>query len=74
MNISRIFCQVLKIRHRFQQAHRRWIDDTLAGERMAREGRWSEAIAIGKLNFVAKVESELGFKAAHREVIFRFRR
>ena len=30
---------------------------------------WSEAIAVGNLNFVEKVKSELGFKAAHREVI-----
>jgi len=36
---------------------------------MAREGQWSEAIAVGNLNFVEKVKSELGFKAAHREVI-----
>jgi hypothetical protein len=36
---------------------------------MAREGRWSEAIAVGNLNFVEKVKSELGFKAACREVI-----
>ena len=35
----------------------------------AREGRWSEAIAVGNLNFVEKVKSELGFKAAHRELI-----
>ena len=28
----------------------------------------------GNLNFVEKVKSELGFKAAHREVIFRFQR
>ena len=34
-----------------------------------REGRWSEAIAIGKLNFVAKVKSELGLKASRREAI-----
>ena len=34
-----------------------------------REGQWSEAIAIGKLNFVAKVKSELGLKASRREVI-----
>jgi hypothetical protein len=33
---------------------------------MAREGRWSEAIAVGNLNFVEKVKSELGFKAAHK--------
>jgi hypothetical protein len=30
---------------------------------------WSEAIAVDNLNFIAKVKSELGFKAAHREVI-----
>jgi putative transposase len=53
----------------FQQAHRRWVDDSLTRERMAREGRWSEALAVGNLNFVEKVKSELGFKAAHREVI-----
>ncbi len=33
-----------------------------------REGRWSEAIAVGNLNFVENVKSELGFKAAHREM------
>jgi hypothetical protein len=34
-----------------------------------REGRWSETIAVGSLNFVETVKNELGFKAAHREVI-----
>ena len=29
---------------------------------------WSEAIAVGNFNFVEKVKSELGSKAAHREV------
>ena len=53
----------------FQQAHRRWVDDSLTRERTAREGRWSEAVAVGNLNFVEKVKSELGFKAAHRKVI-----
>jgi hypothetical protein len=33
---------------------------------MAREGRRSEAIAVGNLSFVEKLKSELGFKAAHR--------
>ena len=45
------------------------IDDSLTRERMVREGPWSEAIAISKLNFVAKVKSELLLKASHREVI-----
>ena len=50
---------------KFQQAHRRWVDDSITRERMAREGQWSEAIAVGDLNFVEKVKSELGSKAAH---------
>ena len=53
----------------FQQAHCRWVDDLLTRENMTRDGRWSEAIAVGNLNFVEQVKSELGFKAAHREVI-----
>jgi hypothetical protein len=54
---------------KFQLAHRRWIDESLTRARMVREGRWSEAIAIGKLNFVTKVKSELGSKGSRREVI-----
>ena len=38
---------------------------------MAREGQWSEAIAVSDLNFVEKVKSELGSKAAHRQAIER---
>jgi hypothetical protein len=54
---------------KFQQAHRRWVDNSLTGERTGREGWWSEAIAFGSLSVVEKVKSQLGFKAAHREVI-----
>src|SRR5262245_32421385 len=45
------------------------IDRPLTGERTAREGWWSEAVAVGNLNFVEKVKSELGFKAVYRKVI-----
>ena len=34
-----------------------------------REGNWSEAIAVGSLRFVHIMKRELGFKAAHREVM-----
>jgi putative transposase len=53
---------------KFQQAHRRWVDDSLTGERTAREGWWSEAVAVGNLNFVEKVKSELGLKAAYPDL------
>jgi len=53
----------------FQKAHRDWVDEALKREMVARESRWSEAVAVGSLSFVNTVKSELGFKAAHREVI-----
>jgi hypothetical protein len=41
----------------------------LRDELSVRDARWSEAVAVGSLSFVEKVKSQLGFKAAHREVI-----
>lgn len=52
----------------FQQAYRQWVSEALTHEIGGRDERWSEAIAVGGLTFVEKVRSELGFKAAHREV------
>ena len=52
----------------FQRPHGEWVGEALARESEMREGNWSEAIAVGNLNFVEKVKSELGSKAAHREV------
>jgi hypothetical protein len=52
----------------FQKAHRDWVDEALKREMVERESRWSEAVAVGSLSFVNTVKSELGFKAAHREV------
>ena len=31
--------------------------------------RWSESIAVGSRPFVERVKDELGFKAAHRDVV-----
>jgi len=53
----------------FQTAHRQWIEEGLVNGLANRDDRWSEAIAIGSRSFVDKVKGELGFKAAHRDVI-----
>jgi hypothetical protein len=55
----------------FQKTHRDRVDEAIKGEMVARESRWLEAVAVGSLSFVNTVKSELGFKAAHREVIER---
>jgi hypothetical protein len=49
----------------FQRAHRDWVDEAIKREMVARESRWSEAVAVGCLSFVNTVKRELGFKAAH---------
>jgi hypothetical protein len=56
----------------FQRAHRDWVDEALRREMVARESRWSEAVAVGSLSFVSTVKSELGFKAAHQAALRQF--
>jgi hypothetical protein len=42
----------------FQQAHRQWVEIALRDELSVRDARWSEAVAVGNLNFVEKMKSE----------------
>src|ERR1051325_10113518 len=51
----------------FQEAYRDWVQEALSRKSVAREGNWSEAIAVGSLSFVNRVKTELGFKASHRK-------
>jgi REP-associated tyrosine transposase len=44
----------------FQGAHRDWVDEALKREKVASDGRWSEAVAVGCLSFVNTVKSEIG--------------
>ena len=53
-------------------AHRQWVEIALWDELSVRDARWSEAVAVGNLNFVEKMKSEK--KGPHREVISRFKR
>ena len=50
----------------FQQAHRGWVDEAVHGAGATRDGRWTEALAVGSQAFVEKVKRELGPKALHR--------
>jgi putative transposase len=52
-----------------QTAHRQWVEQALENGRALRENRWSEAIAVGSLDFVERVKNDLGIKAMHREAI-----
>ena len=52
----------------FPKCHRQWVTEALAEEGVGREGRWSEAIAIGGAAFVDEVKNALGPRAMHREI------
>ena len=52
----------------FQRTHLEWIERGIQNGLAARHERWSEWIAVGSLSFVEKVQNQLGFKAAHRDV------
>ena len=53
----------------FQTAHRQWVEQGMENGSLMRDDCWSESIAVGSLAFIENVKSELGFKAAHRDVI-----
>lgn len=52
----------------FRRAHRQWVEHALAQEKLKRESRWSEAIAVGSRAFVEEVKRELALKARYREI------
>lgn len=53
----------------FKRAHREWVEQGLENGLSVRDDRWSESIAVGSLAFIDKVKSELGSRAAHRDVV-----
>jgi len=51
-----------------QRAHRGWIEEALQEERLVRDARWSESLAVGGEAFVTQFQDDLGIAAAHRAV------
>ncbi len=51
-----------------QRSHRTWVEESLNVERTARDGKWSESIAVGSKGFVAMVKKQLGLKAKGRKI------
>lgn len=51
-----------------QRMHRGWIEQALRDEPSRRDGRWSESLAVGSRDFVARVQGELGIRTLHRDI------
>lgn len=45
-----------------------WIEEALARNERERDGRWTEALAVGSENFVIDARRELGMRGIYRSV------
>ena len=52
----------------FRRAHHEWVAQALSDKTLRREACWSEAVAVGGLDFVQRMQHELGVAARHRHV------
>ncbi len=51
-----------------QSSHRGWVEESLGAKGSARDGKWSESIAVGSKWFVAMVKEQLGLRAKGRKI------
>ncbi len=52
-----------------KENYRKQIEDALYKGNLAREGCWTESVAVGNKDFVEKIKNELGVKAVYRKII-----
>ena len=52
----------------FRSVHKSWVDSRMHERPSAREGVWTESIAIGSEDYVERVKSLMGVRAYHRSI------
>jgi putative transposase len=52
-----------------QESHAQWVEEALRAGNAQRDPIWSESLAVGRREFVEAVQSGLGVKARHREIL-----
>lgn len=52
-----------------QRVHAEWVEEALKAERARRDEHWSKSLAVGSEDFVNRIQSALGIRARHREVV-----
>lgn len=56
-------------KERFIEDHHRWVEEQLREDGLRRKELWSESIAVGSEEFVAKIQQQLGARAIGRSVV-----
>lgn len=52
----------------FSLAHRQWVDEMSGNNESRRDGRWSESIAVGSIEFAEGIKSDMGSMARGRTI------
>jgi putative transposase len=48
--------------------HGKWIEESLKSDKLVREKKWSQSIAVGSKEYVENIKSKLGIRAIHRQI------
>ena len=51
-----------------RRLHKTWVEEALGRAEQAREGKWTESIAVGSRNFVEIIKGELRMNAKGRRI------
>lgn len=51
-----------------QRAREQWVAEAIEQKMLARDGCWSEGLAVGQADFVQKIKAGLGIKGRYREI------
>lgn len=51
------------------EAHREWVEVALRNAEQQRQALWTESVAVGGVDFVERVQRELGGRAHYREIV-----
>jgi putative transposase len=52
-----------------KRVHAEWVEESLKAEFVQRDKHWSKSLAVGSEDFVNRIQSALGIRARHREVV-----
>lgn len=58
----------LKSIEELKQRYPKWLDETLLNDRMIREDKWSNSIAVGSYEYIEMIQSKLGINAINRKI------
>jgi putative transposase len=53
----------------FQAEHRDWVETALRESGARQDAIWTESLAMGSENYIARVKQALGLRASHREMV-----